>query len=338
MADRMKVGLIGAGRIGQVHAENFAHRIPEAELVAVSDIYLEAAEKCAAAYRIPRVYDDHRPILGDDSIEAVLICTSTDTHATLIVEAAAAGKQIFCEKPIALSLEEIDEALEAVEKHGVKLQIGFQRRFDPNFRRVHDMVASGEIGTPHIVHMISRDPAPPPLDYIKVSGGIFLDMTIHDFDMARYAIEDEVVELYARGGVMIDPAIGEAGDIDTAVVTLRYASGAIGIIDNSRRAAYGYDQRLEVFGSKGSVSIANETPDSAVLSDAGGVHAALPLHFFLERYTKAYVAEMQAFVRAVNSDSTLPVTGLDGRIPVVMGLAAWKSYHENRPVALSEIA
>ena len=337
MSSRVKLGLIGSGRIGRVHAENIAFRVPEADLVAVSDPYVAAARQCAADYQIPRVYNDHRPILEDDTIEAVLICSSTDTHAPLIVEAAEAGKHIFCEKPIALDLEEIDSALEAVEKHGVKLQIGFQRRFDPNFKRVHDMVASGEVGTPHIVHMTSRDPAPPPLEYIKVSGGIFMDMTIHDFDMARYVIEDEIVELYAQGGVMVDPAIGEAGDIDTAVITLRYAGGAIGIIDNSRRAAYGYDQRVEVFGSRGSVSIANETPNTAVLSNAGGVHAALPLHFFLERYTAAYVAEIQAFVQAIRNGTAPPVTGLDGRIPVVMGMAAWKSYRENRPVGLGEV-
>jgi myo-inositol 2-dehydrogenase/D-chiro-inositol 1-dehydrogenase len=338
MTERTQVGLIGAGKIGRVHAENLVFRIPEAELVAVSDVYLEASEQCAADYQIPRMYDDHRPILDDDSIEAVLICSSTDTHAPLIVEAARAGKHIFCEKPIALTLEKIDEALEAAEEHGVKLQVGFQRRFDPNFKRVHDLVASGKLGTPHIVLMTSRDPAPPPLDYIKISGGIFLDMTIHDFDMARFVIEDEVVEVFATGGVMVDPAIGEAGDLDTAVVTLRYAGGAIGVINNSRWAVYGYDQRIEVFGSNGNVSIANETPDTARLSDVDGVHAALPLHFFLERYTEAYVTEVKAFVQAIISDSTAPVTGLDGRIPVVMGLAAWKSYRENRPVALSEIA
>lgn len=255
----------------------------------------------------------------------------------MIVEAARAGKHIFCEKPIALTLEKIDQALEAVEKHGVKLQVGFQRRFDPNFKRVHDMVASGEIGTPHIVRMTSRDPAPPPLDYIRVSGGIFLDMTIHDFDMARFVIEDEIVEVFATGGVMVDPAIEKAGDIDTAVVTLRYAGGAIGVIDNSRRAVYGYDQRIEVFGSQGSVSISNETPDTATLSDADGVHTALPLHFFLERYTLAYVAEIKAFAQAISSDTAPPVTGLDGHIPVVTGLAAWRSCRENRPVALNEI-
>jgi myo-inositol 2-dehydrogenase/D-chiro-inositol 1-dehydrogenase len=199
------------------------------------------------------------------------------------------------------------------------------------------MVAAGEIGAPHIVHIISRDPAPPPIEYIKVSGGIFLDMTIHDFDMARYLIGSEVEEIYAAGGVMVDPEIGGAGDIDTALVTLRYANGAIGSIDNSRQAVYGYDQRVEVLGSEGGVVVANRTPDNAIVSDADGVHAAKPLYFFIERYTDAFIAEMKEFIAAVQEDKTPPVTGIDGRIPVVMGLAAWKSYRENRPVKLSEI-
>lgn len=331
------LGLIGAGRIGRVHAQNLAHRIPSAQLVAVSDIFEAAARRCAADFDIPHAYTDHRPILSDDRIQAVLICSSTDTHAPLIEEAAAAGKHIFCEKPIALSLEAIDRALEAVERHGVKLQIGFNRRFDPGFRAARDAVAAGKIGTPHLVRITSRDPAPPPIEYIKVSGGIFLDMTIHDFDMARFLLGSEVEEVFAAAGVLVDPAIGEAGDVDTALITLRYANGAIGSIDNSRRAVYGYDQRVEVFGAGGMVAVGNRTPHNAILSNTEGVHAPLPLYFFLERYTEAYIAEMEAFIRAIQQDTPPPVTGIDGRIPVVMGLAAWKSYRENRPVKLSEI-
>jgi len=202
---------------------------------------------------------------------------------------------------------------------------------------VRDLVAEGRIGTPHLVRITSRDPAPPPIEYIKVSGGIFLDMTIHDFDMARYLINDEVTELYAVGGVMVDPEIGKAGDIDTAVITLRYASGAMGTIDNSRRAVYGYDQRVEVFGSEGVIVVSNETPHSAVVSDSQGVHGPLPLFFFVERYTDSYIAEMRAFIECIQQDREPPVTGLDGRIPVVMGYAAWKSYRENRPVKLDEV-
>ena len=338
MKQHINIGLIGAGRIGRVHAEHLAYRIPQANLVAVSDIFVEAAEKLAADFQVPAAYQDHRRILDDPAIEAVVICSSTDTHAQMIEEAAQAGKQIFCEKPIHLDLQRIDQVLEVVERAGVKLQIGFNRRFDPNFRKVREVVASGRIGTPHIVRITSRDPEPPPIGYIKVSGGIFLDQTIHDFDMARFLLGDEVEEIYAAGGVMVDPKIGEAGDIDTTMITLRYAGGAIGSIDNSRKAVYGYDQRVEVFGSDGVVIVSNNKPDTAVVSDATGVHGALPLFFFVERYTESYIAEMKEFVACVQEDRTPPVTGIDGRIPVVMGYAAKKSFAEHRPVKLSEIA
>jgi myo-inositol 2-dehydrogenase/D-chiro-inositol 1-dehydrogenase len=337
MTGQTNVGIIGAGRIGRVHAENLAYRIPEANVVAVADVFVEAAETCAADFGIPSALQDHRVILENDEIEAVVICSSTDTHAQFIEEAAAAGKHIFCEKPIDFDLSKIDQALGAVDKAGVKLQIGFNRRFDPSFKRVRDMVAEGAIGTPHMVHIISRDPAPPPIEYIKVSGGIFLDMTIHDFDMARYLIGGEVEEMYAVGGVMVDQRIGEAGDIDTALVTLRYANGAFGSIDNSRQAVYGYDQRVEVFGSTGGIVVANRTPDEATHSSADGVQTSKPLYFFIERYTDAYIAEMSEFIECIQEDKTPSVTGIDGRVPVVMGLAAWKSYRENRPVKLSEI-
>ena len=335
--DQVNIGLIGAGRIGKMHAEHLAFRIPDANLLAVADVFVKAAEKCAADYQIPVAFQDYHRILDNPDIDAVVICSSTDTHAQIIEEAAAAGKHIFCEKPIDFDLERIDRALAAVDRAGVKLQIGFNRRFDPSFKRARDLVAEGKIGKPHIVRITSRDPQPPPIEYIKVSGGIFLDMTIHDFDMARYLINGEVTEMFAAGEVLVDPEIGKAGDIDTAIITLRYASGAIGTIDNSRKAVYGYDQRVEVFGSEGAVVVSNNTRDRAVLSDAEGVHGSLPLYFFVERYTEAYIAEMRAFIECVQQDKTPPVTGVDGRIPVVMGYAAQKSYEENRPVKLSEI-
>ena len=337
MSSRVNVGLIGAGRIGRLHAEHLALRIPQANLLAVSDIILDAAQKCAADFGIPTATQDHRIIMENSDIEAVIICSSTDTHTQMIEEAAAAGKHIFCEKPIDVDLARIDRALAAVEEAGVKLQVGFNRRFDPSFRRVRELVAAGKIGEPHILRITSRDPEPPPIEYIKVSGGIFLDMTIHDFDMARYLIGSEVEEIYAVGGVMVDPEIGRAGDIDTAVITLRFENGVIGTIDNSRRAVYGYDQRVEVFGSAGLVTVSNNTPDSAVVSDAEGVHGPLPLYFFIERYVDSYIAEMEAFIECIQQDRTVPVTGADGRIPVVMGYAARKSYEENRPVRLSEV-
>ncbi|HHJ06438.1 MAG TPA: inositol 2-dehydrogenase, partial [Anaerolineae bacterium] len=211
MTDQINVGLIGAGRIGRVHAKNLAYRIPQARLVAVADVFLEAAQKCAADYQIPQITQNPQDIFSNDEIDAVIICSSTDTHARFISDAANAGKHIFCEKPIALNLAVIDRALNDVERSGVKLQLGFNRRFDPNFKAARNAVAEGKIGNPHILHIISRDPSPPPIEYIKLSGGIFMDQTIHDFDMARFLIGDEVEEIYAAGGVMVDPAIGEAG-------------------------------------------------------------------------------------------------------------------------------
>ncbi len=337
MTTQLNLGLIGAGRIGRLHAENLAYRIPTARLLAVSDIILPAAEKAAADFGLPAAYEDHRRILDDPNIQAVIICSSTDTHAQMIEEAAAAGKHIFCEKPIHLNIDRIEQALQAVDAAGVKLQIGFNRRFDPNFRRARDVVASGQIGEPHLVRITSRDPEPPPLAYIKVSGGIFLDQTIHDFDMARFLIGDEVEEIYATGGVMVDPAIGEAGDIDTTLITLRYQSGVLGSIDNSRKAVYGYDQRVEVFGSEGMVIVGNAKPDTAMIADRSGEHSALPLFFFVERYTESYLNELNEFIDCVLNDRTPPVSGRDGLIPVVMGYAAKKSYLEHRPVKLSEI-
>ena len=332
MAAQLNLGLIGAGRIGRIHAHNLTRRIPEAHLSGVVDISREAAEGCAADFGIASFSEEAARIMEDPSIDAVVICSSTPTHPGLIREAAAAGKHVFCEKPLALDLNEIDEALQAVRDCKVKLQVGFNRRFDPSFRQAREAVAAGRIGTPHLVRVTSRDPEPPPAGYVKASGGIFLDMTIHDFDIARYLAGDEIEELYATGSTLIDPAIGEAGDLDTAMVMLRFAKGALGAIDNSRRAVYGYDQRVEVFGSEGQVAVGNHAPHQAVYSNGQGVHGPLPLHFFLERYQESYLAEMEAFVGSVLEDSAPPVTGRDGRRAVELGLAAWRSYRENRPV------
>jgi myo-inositol 2-dehydrogenase/D-chiro-inositol 1-dehydrogenase len=333
----IQVGVIGAGRIGKIHAENLTTRVPGVKVVAIADPIIEAARETAERLHIPTALADYHAILNDPSIDAVAICSSTNTHAQIIIEAAQAGKHIFCEKPISHDLAKIDQALAAVEKAGVKLQIGFNRRFDPNFRKVRQMVAEGKIGEPHILRITSRDPAPPPIEYVKVSGGMFFDMTIHDFDMARYLMGSEVEEIFVAGGVRVDPKIGEAGDLDTAVITLRFKNGAIGTIDNSRRAVYGYDQRVEVFGSGGMVTALNNTPDSHVYSNGEGVHSARPLYFFLERYTESFIAEMKEFVESIQKGVQPPVTGLDGRIPVLMGMAANKSYKENRPVKLSEV-
>src|SRR5881275_591959 len=252
-AHSLKLGLIGAGRIGSLHAEHLTSRIPAGDLVMVADAFEEAARQCAERYAIPFTTQDYRDVLTRPDIQAVVICSSTDTHAQIIEAAALAGKHIFCEKPIALDLPSIDRALDAVERAGVKLQIGFNRRFDANYHRVHQAVEQGEIGRLHLLHLISRDPAPPPIEYIRVSGGLFLDMTIHDFDMARFLAGSEVDEIFVLAGVMDDPAIGAEGDVDTAVIMLRFTNGVIGTIENSRCASYGYDQRVEVLGSAGAV-------------------------------------------------------------------------------------
>lgn len=334
---QLNLGLIGAGRIGRMHAATLSHRVPTANLLMVADVAVDAATTVAAQHKVPYVVEDYRRVLDHPDVEAVVICSATHTHAQIIEEAATAGKHIFCEKPIDLALAKIDRALAAVERAGVKLQVGFNRRFDANYRRVRQAIAGGEIGQPHLMHIISRDPAPPPLSYIQVSGGIFLDMTIHDFDMARFLMGCEATEVYAAGGVLVDPQIGAEGDLDTVLITLKFENGAFGVIDNSRRAVYGYDQRVEVLGSAGGIATTNNYPNSAVVSGADGVRRDLPLNFFIERYVEAYADELAAFVAAVLDNAPVPVTGYDGRMPVVMGMAARRSWEENRPVCLSEI-
>ena len=268
---------------------------------------------------------------------AVAICTSTDTHVDLVIAAAASGKAIFCEKPLSLDLAEVDRGLAAVASAEVPLMIGFNRRFDPAHHAVHEAVAAGEIGDPHLVRITSRDPEPPPLAYILVSGGIFLDMTIHDFDMARFVTGSEVVEVYAQGAVRVAASFAEAGDIDTAVVTLRHANGCLTAIDNSRQAVYGFDQRVEVFGSKGMAASENPFAYTSVVRTAEGTRNPTLPHFFRERYIPSYLLEWAAFVDAVRSGEEPSVTGADGRAPLVIGLAAWRSLREHRPVAVAEI-
>jgi myo-inositol 2-dehydrogenase / D-chiro-inositol 1-dehydrogenase len=333
---KIQIGLIGAGRIGTVHAQTLCWRIPDAEVRVIADSNLAAAQKLAGALGIPRTVADPRAVLEDPAVDAVLICSSSDTHARLVAEAATAKKHIFCEKPLDLDLARIDEVLAVVRRAGVKLQLGFNRRFDPDFRAIRERLARGAIGKPYLLRITSRDPAPPPLAYIKVSGGIFLDMTIHDFDMARYLL-GEVEEVHTTAAVLVDPEIGRAGDVDTAVVVLRFACGAIGTIDNCRRAVYGYDQRVEVLGETGMLSNQNHVPALVVESNAAGVHEPPLLDFFMQRYEGAFAAEMGAFVEAVVKDTPTLVGGEDGRLSVVLGYAALKSLKENRPVRVSEI-
>ena len=335
---KIRVGVIGTGRIGRLHIKHIAQNIPEAELVALCSLDPPCMDSLAKQFNVAQTTDEYTELLTNPQIDAVLITSATNTHVEISQAAAKAGKHIFCEKPIALDLKQIDETLAIVEETGVKFQVGFQRRFDVSFMRIREAIASGEIGEPHIMRITSRDPAPPPIEYIKVSGGIFLDMTIHDFDMARYLIGDEVVEVYATGGVRVDPAIGAVGDIDTAVITLQFKNGVIATIDNSREAVYGYDQRVEVFGSKGMVTAANPLRDTVTFTGSKETRAALPPYFFVERYKAAYLSELQAFCACIQDGTPPPVTGEDGRAPVVIGLAALKSLREKRPVLLSEIS
>ena len=338
MTTPVPIGIIGAGRIAQIHAKALAHLIPAANPISIADINLKAAQQLGASLGIDNVYDDHRKVIEDPAVEAVIICSSTDTHAPFMIQAAEAGKHIFCEKPISIDLGLIDEALSVVERQDVKLQIGFHKRFDKSYREARRLIESGTYGEPRIVQITSRDPAPPSLDYLKGSGGIFLDMTIHDFDMVRYLMGCEVEEVYAVGGVMVDPEIGRyAQDIDTTVITMTFENGAIGTINNCRQSEYGYDQRVEWFGSKGAIQVGNQKTSTVTTSNDDGVASAKPPYFFLERYMDAYQAELEAFIEMLVEDKEPEVTGLDGRMPVVIGLAAWKSYREGRPVKLSEI-
>lgn len=334
MTNTLHIGLLGAGRIGTVHAQTIVQRVPGAQLVAVADVNAAAAQALAARFGVSRAGADSTEIIEDASIDAVLICTSTDTHAPLIEAASRAGKHIFCEKPVSMSLEATDRALEAVRTAGVKLQTGFNRRFDANYARVRRAIVEGEIGDLHMLHIISRDPAPPPIAYVKVSGGIFADMMIHDFDMARFLTGSEPTEIYVQAAVRVDPAIGEAGDVDTAVVLMRFANGAIVTIDNSRRAVYGYDQRVEAFGSAGAIQSGNVYPNTAVLSTADSVRRDLPLNFFMQRYLDAYAAEVESFVDAVANDKPVAVSGDDGRAAFAMAVAAKRSLESGQPVRI----
>ncbi|MEH8029567.1 inositol 2-dehydrogenase [Gallibacterium anatis] len=334
----IKVGIIGAGRIGRVHSESISKYVKGAEIKAISDIKVtEELQSWAASMGIPHVYDDYHKILQDPEIDAVLVCSSTNTHAPISIEAAQAGKHIFCEKPVDPNKDKIREVLDVVDKARVKFQVGFNRRFDHNFKAIKDRVVAGDIGEPHLIRVTSRDPDAPPIEYVKVSGGMFFDMTIHDFDMIRYLSGSEVVEVYAAGGVLVNPEIGKAGDIDTAVITLKLANGAIGVIDNSRKAVYGYDQRAEVFGSKGAVQTSNDTNSTAIYSCEAGVIAEKPKYFFLERYMQSFAEEIRCFIDSIVNDTPTAVNGNDGLQPVLIALAAQKSLEEGRPVKLSEV-
>ena len=335
----IKVGIIGAGRIGHVHGESISKFVKNATVKTIADPFMnEKTEAWAKPLGIEKTTKDYHEILNDPEIEAVLICASTDQHSPLSIEALRAGKHIFCEKPIDHDVNKILEVKKALENSNVKYQVGFNRRFDHNFKAIRDAVVAGKVGKQQIIKITSRDPEPPSIDYVKISGGIFLDMTIHDFDMVRFMSGSEVEEVFAYGAVLVDPAIGEAGDIDTAVISMKLANGAIAVIDNCRRASYGYDQRVEAFGSLGQVAISNDSESTAVVSDANGVHGEVPLNFFLERYMGAYVEEVSEFVDCVVNDKPITV-GLEcGLQPVLIGIAAKKSLETGMPVKIADVA
>jgi myo-inositol 2-dehydrogenase/D-chiro-inositol 1-dehydrogenase len=326
----LTIGVIGVGRIGRMHAHLLAHQVAGAAVGAVYDAQPPTARDVAAELGVPAAASVEEILDGD--VDAVAICSTADTHVELMIAAAAAGKAVFCEKPVSLELPELDRALAAIETAGVPFQIGFNRRFDPAHAAVREAVVSGAVGEPHLLRISSRDPEPPPVEYIKTSGGLFLDMMIHDFDMARYVTGSDVVEVFARGAARIDPALEQAGDIDTALVTLVHEDGCLTAIDNSRRAVYGYDQRVEVFGSAGMAVSENPlTHTTRVLTDTGLHGSPLP-HFFLDRYMPSYVREWEAFVAAVQAGSPPPVSPDDARAPLLIGLAAWQSLHTGQPV------
>ena len=335
----IKVGIIGAGRIGHVHGESISKFLKNATVKTIADPFMnEKTEAWAKSIGVEKTTKDYHEILNDPEITAVLICASTDQHSPLSIEALKAGKHVFCEKPIDHDVEKIKEVLEVVKASGKKYQVGFNRRFDHNFKAIHDAVAAGKVGKQQIIKITSRDPEPPSIDYVKVSGGIFLDMTIHDFDMVRYLSGAEVTEVYAEGSVTVDPEIGKAGDIDTAVITLKLDNGATAVIDTCRAACYGYDQRAEVFGTEGCIAIANDSDSNAVFSGKDGVIAEKPMFFFLERYMMAYATEVDSFIEAIVNDTPTVVNANDGLAPVLIGLAAKKSVAEHRPVKIAEIA
>ena len=333
----IRIGIVGAGRIGHVHAESVTYHIPDAEVAMVTDVVEANAKTLAEKYGVPKYSANYMDLINDPGIDAVLVCSPTPTHAEISIAAMKAGKHVFCEKPVHTSLEKIREVAEVEKETGRKLQIGFNRRFDHNHRAVRRAAQEGKLGKVEIIKITSRDPEPPSPEYAASSGGLYIDMMIHDFDMAMFLADSDVTEVYAMGTSLVDPRIGEAGDVDTAIVTLTFANGALGVIDNSRRAAYGYDQRVEVFGSLGMAADENDGDSTVKISTAAGVVGEKPQFFFLERYMASFTEEMKQFIRAITEDAEVPVGIHAGLMSVVLAKAAKKSLDEHRPVSVSEI-
>ena len=333
---KVNIAIFGVGRIGKIHLKNLL-RFPGVNVVAVADTHYPADE---FKKEFTNVFFSSNPeeVLALPTVEAVLICTPTSSHAAMIELALQSGKHIFCEKPVDLSLERTKALVDMANQSGVKLMLGFNRRFDPDFLQARKSIQDGRIGDIQIIKITSRDPGLPPLDYIKNSGGLFMDMAIHDFDMARYMMGKEVKEVYSRGLVLVDKQVGEVGDVDTALTTLVFEDGTYAVIDNSRKAVYGYDQRLEVFGNKGMIQVENNQHNRNVVFDADGIHHSLPLDFFMDRYAASYLNEMNYFVDAISKNAPIPVSGDDGLKATIIAVAAKKSMLEGRPVAFSEIS
>ncbi len=329
---KIRVGVLGSGRQGSIHAKNLAYNIESAKLVAVADPI--KANWANSNIEGIEFYEDCTRVLEDPDIDAVIIASSTDTHEEMILKACANRKHIFCEKPLALTMDAIDNCLKAVKESGVKFMLGFNRRFDPSFAKIRDMVREGKLGIPQVISIFSRDPAPPHFDYLKVSGGFFFDTTVHDFDMARYIMGDEMVEVYARGDALVFDDIRGLNDLDTTLVSVKFKSGAFGNISNSRINAYGFEQRVEVFGSSGALIGRNKQETQVEYRDINGVHTDKYLHFFTERYPEAFMYELKHFIEAIRDGKDVPVTGRDAKIAVLLSMAARESLQKNLPVKL----
>lgn len=338
MSNKLNVGSIGLGRLGRIYADHLAHRVPNANLIAVADIQEKLAESLARDFGIPKWYTNHQDLIADKEIDAVVVVSPTSTHRDVVIEAVKYDKAIFCEKPISISLEQASEMLQAVEKTGVFFQMGFQRRFDKGYVAAKQKLKEGVIGTPVLLKSTSRDPYAPPMEFCnpKVSGGLILDMGIHDFDVARMFIGD-VKSVYAIGCVLAYPEMKKIGDIDNAVVNMYFENGALGVVDLSRNAVYGYDIRAEILGTKGTLKIGymRETP-ILVMNKQGITHDVVP--YFMERFGDAYLAQIQDFVNSVLQDKEPSITGADGVAALIVSLAATKSFKENRPVEIKEIS
>jgi len=333
---KIRLGILGLGRIGKIHLENLSTRIQGVEVIGAMNPSSKGLD-FARRFNVPLLTSNADEIIQHQGIDAIVIAAPTDAHADYAIAAAKAGKAIFCEKPVDLSLAKVRQTLEIIAASNVPMMLAFNQRLDPNFAAVKSAIDSGKLGTLHTIHIISRDPAPPPVSYIKASGGLFMDMSIHDLDMASYLVNSDVTEVYAKGFNLVDPEIGKAGDIDTGILILTFKNNVTAIIQNSRKAIYGYDQRLEVFGSDGMMKVENPLKNTAVFYDGDGAHMSRHLDFFMDRYAESYLLEMNAFIRALQSNAPMPITGKDGLRAMILAIAANQSVMENRPVKPEEI-